>query len=165
MDTNERRLDRLEKTARDVVTVREAERVVGIWNPRHAANSDLWFYPTVGGAIAAECPWLLSIVRPASKLVRLICANWTAIVASRSKVRFHCYHVGCSHGPRSKDYWSRNSSHLIGIICGRLPTSSPGRRSSLERRDDVQTAASRPATFPCRIRTINAPVFPQKASK
>jgi hypothetical protein len=59
--TNERRLDRLEKRARDVVTAkaaRGAERVVGIWNARHAANLDLWFYPTIGGAIAAECPWL-----------------------------------------------------------------------------------------------------------
>jgi hypothetical protein len=61
MGTNERRLDRLEKRARDAVTakaVREAKRVVGILNARHAANRDLWFYPTIGAAIAAECPWL-----------------------------------------------------------------------------------------------------------
>jgi hypothetical protein len=61
MGTNERRLDMLEKRARDAVgakAVREAERVVGIWNERHAANRDLWFYPTIGAAIAAECPWL-----------------------------------------------------------------------------------------------------------
>jgi hypothetical protein len=41
MGTNERRLDMLEKRARDVVTAkaaREAKRVVGIWNATHAAN-------------------------------------------------------------------------------------------------------------------------------
>jgi hypothetical protein len=59
MGTNERRPDRLEKRARDNVTakaVREAKRVVGIWNARHAANRDLWFDPTIGAAIAAEHP-------------------------------------------------------------------------------------------------------------
>jgi hypothetical protein len=48
MGTNERRLDMLEKRTRDVVTAkaaREAKRVVGIWNARHAANRDFWFYP------------------------------------------------------------------------------------------------------------------------
>jgi hypothetical protein len=60
MGTNQRRLDMLEKRARDAVTdkaAREAKRV-GIWNARHAANRDLWFYPTIGAPIAAECPWL-----------------------------------------------------------------------------------------------------------
>jgi hypothetical protein len=61
MGTNCRRLDMLEQRVRDSVTVkavRNAKRVVGIWNARHAANRDLWFYPTFGAAIAAECPWL-----------------------------------------------------------------------------------------------------------
>jgi hypothetical protein len=51
----------LEKRARDVVTtkaVREVKRVVGIWSARHAANRDLWFYPTIGAAVPAESPWL-----------------------------------------------------------------------------------------------------------
>ena len=59
--TNERRLDMLEKRTRDVVTaraVRAAKRVVGIWNAMRATNRDLWFYPTIGAAISAECPWL-----------------------------------------------------------------------------------------------------------
>jgi hypothetical protein len=61
MGTNHRRQDMLEKRAREIVTAkaaREAKRVVGVWNARHAANRDLWFYPTIGAAIAAECPWL-----------------------------------------------------------------------------------------------------------
>jgi hypothetical protein len=61
MGTNERRLDMLEKRAREAITAeaaREAKRVVGIWNARHAVNRDLWFYPTIGAAIAVECPWL-----------------------------------------------------------------------------------------------------------
>jgi hypothetical protein len=60
MGTDERRLDMLEKRVRDLTTAKggEAKRVVDIWNARHAANRDLWFYPTIGAAIAAECPWL-----------------------------------------------------------------------------------------------------------
>jgi hypothetical protein len=61
MGTNERRLDMLEKRAREVVTAkaaREAKRVVGIWNARHTASRDLWFYPTIDAAIGTECPWL-----------------------------------------------------------------------------------------------------------
>jgi hypothetical protein len=56
-----RRLDILEKRVRDCVTVmavREAKRVVVVWNARHAANRDLPFDPTIGAAIAAECPRL-----------------------------------------------------------------------------------------------------------
>jgi hypothetical protein len=61
MGTNERRLDTFEKRARDLVTAkaaREARRVVGTWNARHSANRDLWFYPTISAAVAAEHPWL-----------------------------------------------------------------------------------------------------------
>jgi hypothetical protein len=61
MGTNERRLDMLEKRARDVVMAKaacEAKRAVGIWNARHRANRDLWSYPTIGAAIAVEHPWL-----------------------------------------------------------------------------------------------------------
>jgi hypothetical protein len=89
MGTNERRLATLEKRARDLVTTKaahEAKRVVGIWNARHAANRVLWFYPTIGAAIAAECPWLRFYCPACRKLVRLICARSTAIVARRSKV-------------------------------------------------------------------------------
>jgi hypothetical protein len=89
MGTNERRLDRLEKRARDFVTAkaaREAKRVVGIWNARHAANRDLWVYPTIGAALAVEWPWLAFIARPVGKLVRLICASLSAIVVRRLKV-------------------------------------------------------------------------------
>lgn len=56
MGANQRRLDMLEKRARDAFTdkaVREA-----MWNARHAANRHLWFYPTIGAGDAAECPWL-----------------------------------------------------------------------------------------------------------
>jgi hypothetical protein len=38
--------------------LRARPNVVGIWNARRAANRDLWFYPTIGAAIASECFWL-----------------------------------------------------------------------------------------------------------
>ena len=61
MGPNRRNLDRHEKTVRAIrraKAVREAKRVVAIWNARHAGNRELWFYPTIGAAITAGCPWL-----------------------------------------------------------------------------------------------------------
>src|SRR5262245_18282863 len=36
----------------------EAEKIVEIWNARQAGGRALWFYPTIGAAIAAGFPWL-----------------------------------------------------------------------------------------------------------
>jgi hypothetical protein len=60
MATNYRGFDMLDRRIRDTVTVKAvgAKRVVGVRNARHAANRDPWFCPTIGAAIAAECPWL-----------------------------------------------------------------------------------------------------------
>jgi hypothetical protein len=38
--------------------IAEAERIVAIWNARQAGGRALWFYPTIGAAIAAGVPWL-----------------------------------------------------------------------------------------------------------
>jgi hypothetical protein len=38
----------------------EAHKIVEIWNARQAGGRALWFYPTVGAAIAAGFPWLTS---------------------------------------------------------------------------------------------------------
>jgi hypothetical protein len=38
--------------------VAEAEKIVAIWNARQAGGRALWFYPTIGAAIAAGLPWL-----------------------------------------------------------------------------------------------------------
>jgi hypothetical protein len=38
--------------------IAEAERIVAIWNARQAGGRALWFYPTIGAAIAAGFPWL-----------------------------------------------------------------------------------------------------------
>ena len=34
------------------------EKIVAIWNARQAGGRALWFYPTIGAAIAAGVPWL-----------------------------------------------------------------------------------------------------------
>jgi hypothetical protein len=47
----------------------EAE-IVAIWNSRQAGGRALWFYPTIGAAIAAKLPWL-SFSCPACGAVRL----------------------------------------------------------------------------------------------
>jgi hypothetical protein len=36
----------------------EAKKIVEIWNARQAGGRALWFYPTIGAAIAAGLPWL-----------------------------------------------------------------------------------------------------------
>jgi hypothetical protein len=36
----------------------DAQKIVCIWNARQAGGRELWFYPTIGAAIAAGVPWL-----------------------------------------------------------------------------------------------------------
>jgi hypothetical protein len=38
--------------------IAEAQKIVAIWNARQAGGRALWFYPTIGAAIAAGVPWL-----------------------------------------------------------------------------------------------------------
>jgi hypothetical protein len=38
--------------------IADAQKIVGIWNARQAGGRALWFYPTIGAAIAAGFPWL-----------------------------------------------------------------------------------------------------------
>jgi hypothetical protein len=42
-----------------------ARKITEIWNSRLAGERELWFYPTIGAAIAAGVPWL-SFSCPAS---------------------------------------------------------------------------------------------------
>jgi hypothetical protein len=61
LGTNERRLDMLEKRAREAVSEtaeRDARRIVDIWNGRRAKGRELWFHLRIGAAIAAGHPWL-----------------------------------------------------------------------------------------------------------
>jgi hypothetical protein len=64
MDTNQRRLDMLEKRARDAISEvaeRDARRIVAIWNGRRTKGRELWFHLRIGAAIAASHPWLTFI--------------------------------------------------------------------------------------------------------
>ncbi len=38
--------------------IADAQKIVAIWNARQAGGRELWFYPTIGAAIAAGFPWL-----------------------------------------------------------------------------------------------------------
>ena len=38
--------------------IADAHKIVAIWNARQAGGRSLWFYPTIGAAIAAGLPWL-----------------------------------------------------------------------------------------------------------
>jgi hypothetical protein len=39
-------------------SIADAQKIVAIWNTRQAGGRELWFYPTIGAAIAAGYPWL-----------------------------------------------------------------------------------------------------------
>ena len=43
----------------------DAQKVVAIWNARQAGGRALWFYPTIGAAIAADYPGSASLAPPA----------------------------------------------------------------------------------------------------
>jgi hypothetical protein len=51
--------------------IAEAEKIVAIWNARQVGGRALWFYPTIGAAIAAGLPWL-SFSCPA-------CGQWGSV--------------------------------------------------------------------------------------
>ena len=38
--------------------IADAQKIVAVWNARQAGGRELWFYPTIGAAIAAGVPWL-----------------------------------------------------------------------------------------------------------
>ena len=59
MGPNRRAQERERAAVRAAAEVKraEAERFVAIWNARRAGGRALWFYPTIGAAIAAGVPW------------------------------------------------------------------------------------------------------------
>jgi hypothetical protein len=68
MGPNRRAQDRERAAARAAAEAKRAEaerkaaagaqKIVAIWNARQAGGGALWFYPTIGAAIAAGLPWL-----------------------------------------------------------------------------------------------------------
>jgi uncharacterized membrane protein YqiK len=51
--------------------IKDAQKIVAIWNARAAAGRELWFFPTSGAAIAAGVPWL-SFSCPACQQVGVV---------------------------------------------------------------------------------------------
>jgi hypothetical protein len=85
--------------------VADAQKIVAIWNARQAGGRALWFYPTIGAAIAAGLSWLSFSCRPAVSLARLICARSTAIPARRFRASSHqCHVAGVRRTHRSRDW-------------------------------------------------------------
>lgn len=48
--------------------LRAATALVSIWNARRAMGRELWFFPTIGAALAAKRPWL-TVQCPACEMV------------------------------------------------------------------------------------------------
>ena len=46
------------RAAAEREAIRNAQKIVVIWNACAAAGRELWFFPTIGAAIAAGVPWL-----------------------------------------------------------------------------------------------------------
>jgi hypothetical protein len=59
--------ERFERQAK-LRDLRAATALVWIWNARRAMGRELWFYPTIGAALAAGQPWL-SFLGPACEMV------------------------------------------------------------------------------------------------
>jgi hypothetical protein len=49
---------RAKRAAAERKAIADAEKIVAIWNTRQAGGRALWFYPTIGAAMAAGLPWL-----------------------------------------------------------------------------------------------------------
>jgi hypothetical protein len=63
--------ERAKHVEADRKAVADAQKIVAIWNARRAGGRALWFYPTIGAAIAAGLPWL-SFSCPA-------CGQWGSV--------------------------------------------------------------------------------------
>jgi hypothetical protein len=57
---------RSETTEAERKAIVEAERIVAIWDARQAGGRALWFYPTIGAAIALGCNCCPSPARAAA---------------------------------------------------------------------------------------------------
>jgi hypothetical protein len=87
--------------------IAEAEKIVAIWNARQAGGRALWFYPTIGAAIAgraAVAVILLPGVRASSG--RRTYGRWTGIPALPFLASSRLYRVAGArptpHSPGSK---------------------------------------------------------------
>ena len=66
--------------------IADAQKIVAIWNARQAGGKALWFYPTIGAAIAAGFP-RLKFYCPAYRVIGSVatCARSTGTLAPRSQ--------------------------------------------------------------------------------
>ena len=91
--------------------VADAQKIVAIWNARQAGGRALWFYPTIGAAIAAGVPWLPTHAQRASKSAASTCAPLTGIRARRfpaSSRRCHAGGARLTRRLRGWKCWRRN---------------------------------------------------------
>src|SRR5262245_49033216 len=44
------------RAARDRLVIKEAQKIVCIWNARTITGAALWFYPTIRAALVTRCP-------------------------------------------------------------------------------------------------------------
>jgi hypothetical protein len=71
--------------------ITEAQKIVAIWNARQAGGRALWFYPTIGAAIAAGLPWLSFSCPACGQLAVSTCARSIDTQAARSRGSFRPY--------------------------------------------------------------------------
>jgi hypothetical protein len=53
-----RATEEAKRAAAERKAIADAQKIVAIWNARQAGGRELWFYPTIGAAMAAGFPWL-----------------------------------------------------------------------------------------------------------
>jgi hypothetical protein len=87
--------------------IAEAQKIVAIWNARQAGGRALWFYPTIGAAIAAGLPWLSFSCPACGQFGSATCARSTGIPAGQSQASF----------PRCRVAGVRPTRRLPGSKC------------------------------------------------
>jgi hypothetical protein len=50
--------DKAKRAETERMAIAQAQKIVAIWKARQAGDRALWFYSTIGAAIAAGLPWL-----------------------------------------------------------------------------------------------------------
>jgi hypothetical protein len=81
--------------------IADPQKIVAIWNARQAGGRELWFYPTIGAAIAAGPPWLTYSCPACQQVgsVDLRCARSTGTRAPRSQASSRPSHAGGARRP------------------------------------------------------------------
>jgi hypothetical protein len=107
--------------------IAEAEKIVAIWNARQAGGRALWFYPTIGAAIAAGLPWL-RFSWPGVRAVRFCRPAHTRPAPGRINLKPHPVGLVPPVLAQCTVRETRNADGGTAVMCVAFKSSSAARR-------------------------------------